>query len=83
MTNSFMLRQKIKSKGIRLSHLVNALHTSYAWLKKKIDGKKPFTNDEIFILGKTLNLNDDEIIAIFFADDVDNMTTDKKGGPHD
>ena len=71
MTNSFLLRKKIKSRGIRLAYIVEALNTSYAWLKKKIDGEKPFTNNEIYVLGKVLELTDEEMIAIFFAEDVD------------
>lgn len=75
MTNSTLLRLKIKNKGFRLSHLVCKLNTSYAWLKKKIDGEIPFKNDEILILSKILELTDSEIMDIFFADEVDKMTT--------
>ena len=37
MTNTALLEQIIKEKGIKKGKLVKALNTSYSWLKKKIN----------------------------------------------
>lgn len=71
MTNTALLEQIIKDKGIKKGKLVKALNTSYSWLKKKINNEKPFTADEMQILCEVLGIEDLELKErIFFAANV-------------
>lgn len=71
MTDTKLLRQKIKDSGLRMGFLVGKLDTSYGWLDKKIDGVVPFKAWEIQVLCEVLNITDlQEKENIFFAENV-------------
>lgn len=71
MTNTKLLRKKIKDSGLRVGFIVEKLDTSYGWLDKKIDGIVPFKAWEIQTLCEILNITDlQEKEDIFFANDV-------------
>ena len=71
MTNTKLLRQKIKDSGLRMGYIVEKLDTSYGWLDKKIEGTVPFKAWEIHVLCEILGITDlQEKEDIFFAIDV-------------
>ena len=39
MTNTALLKMKIKERGIKIGFLVEKLNTSYSWLNQKINNK--------------------------------------------
>jgi hypothetical protein len=76
MTNSVLLKNKIKESGLRLGFIVEKLGTSYAWFKKKLEGKKDFNAAEIQMLCEILNITDlEEKDRIFFAVNVEKSST--------
>lgn len=76
MTNSKLLKDKIKTSGIKIGFIAEKLGTSYGWLNKKISGKKPFKAYEIQILCDLLNITDlKEKDDIFFARNVEKSST--------
>ena len=82
MVNTQLLENIIKSKGIKKSKIVKTLNTSYDWLKKKMNNKVNFTADEMTKICNLLDIKDLELKErIFFADNVDNVSTyNKKEG---
>lgn len=71
MTNTALLEKIIKEKGVKKAKLVEALNTSYSWLKKKINNEKSFTADEMQKMCEVLGIEDLELKErIFFASDV-------------
>lgn len=76
MTNSALLKKKIKEKGVKLGFLVEKLNTSYRWLNKKINNEKDFTASEIDTLCEVLGIADlKEKERIFFAKNVEKSST--------
>ena len=75
MTNTETLKVKIKEKGLKKGFIAKELNLSYAWLKKRLDGKKDFTVNEMQILCRLLDLNAEEKKVIFFAEDVEEIST--------
>ena len=72
LTNSEMLKEKIKSKGLKLNFLASKLGLSRQGFKNKVDNINEFTASEIIVLCDVLmitNLKEKE--AIFFAKEVD------------
>lgn len=68
MTNSKLLKEKIKGSGLKIGHIAEKLGISYHWLKKKIEGEAAFKACEIQTLCSVLNITDlQEKEAIFFA----------------
>jgi hypothetical protein len=68
MTDTELLEQIIKDKGVKKGKLVEALDTSYKWLSKKINNEKSFKAYEIQILCDVLGIEDLELKnRIFFA----------------
>lgn len=71
MTNTSLLREKIDASGLKLGAIAEKMVISYSWLKKKIDGEKPFKAYEIQILCEVLGITDlEEKERIFFAENV-------------
>lgn len=71
MTNTVLLEQIIKEKGIKKAKIVEVLDISYSWMKKKINNKVDFKAVEIQKLCELLEINDLELKdRIFFAEDV-------------
>jgi hypothetical protein len=76
MTNTKLLKAKIKEKGVKKGFLVKALNTSYHWLGKKIENEKEFKASEIETLCEVLGITDnDERNEIFFAKNVEKSST--------
>lgn len=76
MTNSELLKQKIKESGLKLGFIVEKLNTSYAWFNKKLENKKDFNAAEIQMLCEILNItNLAEKDRIFFAKNVEKSST--------
>lgn len=68
MTDTELLEQIIKDKGVKKGKLVEALNTSYKWLNAKIKNEKPFKAYEIQIMCDVLGIEDLELRSrIFFA----------------
>lgn len=79
MTNSELLKEKIKQNGLKLGFIVEKLETSYAWFNKKLENEKEFTASEIQTLCDILNITDiAEKDRIFFAKNVEKTST-KRG----
>ena len=72
MTNSELLKQKIKESGLKLGFIVEKLGTSYAWFNKKLENGKEFNAVEIQKLCEILGITDlKEKERIFFAKNVE------------
>lgn len=73
MTNTKLLREKIDSKGLKLSFIAKAIGLkSRAGLMKKVNNETEFTAGEIKILCGLLGIVSwEETQAIFFAENVD------------
>lgn len=67
MTNTELLRQKIKDSGLKLSYIAYKLGLSYPSLSKKINGHMRFWQNEIVILAEILRLSDREVVDIFLS----------------
>lgn len=76
MTNSELLKLKIKESGLKLGFIVEKLNTSYAWFNKKLENEKDFNATEMQILCEILNITDlAEKDRIFFAKNVEKSST--------
>ena len=76
MTNSELLKLKIKESGLKLGFIVEKLNTSYAWFNKKLENQKDFTAAEIQMLCEILSITDlAEKDRIFFAVNVEESST--------
>ena len=76
MTDSAKLKEKIEKSGLKLGYIVKRLNTSYSWLNKKIENKRPFTAEEIQTLCSILKITSlKEKNEIFFAEDVEKNST--------
>lgn len=72
MTNTKLLKEKIKESGLKMGYLVEQLQTSYVWLNKKINNEVPFKACEIQSLCEILGIVDlKEKDRIFFAKNVE------------
>ena len=76
MTNSELLKLKIKESGLKLGFIVEKLNTSYAWFNKKLENEKDFNAAEIQMLCEILGITDlAEKERIFFAVNVEKSST--------
>ena len=76
MTNSELLKLKIKESGLKLGFIVDKLNTSYAWFNKKLENEKDFNAAEIQMLCEILSITDlAEKDRIFFAKNVEKSST--------
>lgn len=66
MFNERLFRSKVVLKGITLSQLAVLMGINEVTLHKKIK-RGTFYREEIWTIKHVLDLNDDDIIAIFFA----------------
>ncbi|MCI7631615.1 MAG: helix-turn-helix transcriptional regulator [Oscillospiraceae bacterium] len=67
MTDTELLRKKIKQSGYKIQFIAKKLGISYQGLLNKINNKSEFRAKEIQILHDLLNLTEDERVAIFFT----------------
>lgn len=75
MTDKMLLRAKIEESGYRLKFIAKKLGITYAGLLKKINNETEFKASEIQKLANMLKLDLKEKEEIFFAKDVDNIST--------
>ena len=72
MTDTKLLKDKIKSSGLKLGYIAEKCGLTRQGLYKKIIGKNQFTQNEIKILSDVLSIEPVvEMRSIFFASDVD------------
>ncbi len=75
MTNTELLRKKIDDSGYKLVFLAEKCGLTYNGLLKKLKGETEFKAPEMAVLKDQLNLDADDMEAIFFAGDVDKTST--------
>lgn len=67
MTNTSLLREKIKMSGYKMSFLADMLDIDPSTFSRKINNKAEFWESEMNILSKLLKMSATEKNAIFFA----------------
>ena len=67
LTNSKLLREKIKQSGYRISFIADKMGITYQAFLNKINNESEFKAREIQVLHDILKLSTDERDAIFFA----------------
>lgn len=75
MTDSTALKNKISESGFTITSLAKEMGMTRQGLSKKIHNGSSFWVDEMDIIGKKLKLSRKEQAKIFFACDVDKLTT--------
>ncbi len=80
MTDTELLRKKIKQSGYKIQFIAKKLGISYQGLLNKINNKSEFRAKEIQILHDLLNLTEDERVAIFLPASRQNAYNIKQGG---
>lgn len=75
MTNTKMLRDKIKDSGLQLRKICVLLGITYATLRSKINNDGEFTASEIQVLSNLLGLTKDETWQIFLTKNVSETNT--------
>ena len=71
MTNVKLLRDKITQSGYKMTFLADKCGLSTFGFQLKVDGKNEFKPSEINVLKELLNLTNQEVMSIFFAENVD------------
>ena len=67
MTNTELLREKIKSSGFRMGYIADKIGISYQCFLDKVNNKHEFRASEIQILYDLLGLTEADRVEIFFA----------------
>lgn len=75
MTDTVLLRDKIKESGYRLKFIAKKMGITYAGLLKKINNETEFKASEIQKISEMLDLSLYEKEKIFFAPKVDRIST--------
>lgn len=75
MTNTELLKEKIKSSGYRNAYLAECLGISLQAFLNKVNNKNDFKVPEMCVLSEMLKLNEEERDAVFFAKKVDETAT--------
>lgn len=68
MFNERLFRSKIVLNGLTLSKVSALIGINETTMQRKIKNHGSFTRDEIGHLGTVLNLSDDDLLEIFFAE---------------
>lgn len=71
LTNTALLEETIKNKGIKNSFLADRLGISAQGFLNKLHGKTEFKSSEMGEIATILNLGQAEFFAIFFSTVVD------------
>lgn len=71
MTNTQMLKSKMKSSGYRLRFIAQSINLSYPGFLNKVNNNAEFKASEMQGLTKLLKLSADEKERIFFANELD------------
>lgn len=77
MTNTAKLQAKMKENRFTIKTLANAISLSTTGLFNKVHNHREFFASEMQKISKLLNLTNDEIQEIFFANDVEFNSTNK------
>lgn len=80
MTNTELLKEKLRESGYKLLHVAAACGITYAGFLKKLNNETEFKASEIVALKKALRLTNAERDAIFFASNVEDLSTNRKVG---
>ena len=80
MTNTELLKEKLRESGYKLLHVAAACGITYAGFLKKLNNETEFKASEIVALKKALRLTNAERDAIFFASNVEDSSTSRKVG---
>ena len=67
MTNTELLRGRIKDKGLKLGFIAESCNITRAGLAKKLNNETDFRAGEINVLKNVLDLTNDEVVEIFFS----------------
>ena len=71
MIKSNLLIEKIDACGFKLVFVAKQLGISYQAFLKKLNNETEFKTSEVMILKEILHLTDDEVMEIFFGQNVD------------
>ena len=78
MTNSKLIRQTIKDRGLKISFVAKKMGLSPFGLQKKMDNQTEFKVSEVESFCNAVGgLSRDDMIQIFFAEEVDFTATSK------
>ena len=75
MTNRELLAACIKRSGLKKTYIAEAINKKPRTLSKKLAGSQDFTETEMQILARILQLSTEERVAIFFAEGVAKTAT--------
>ena len=76
MTNSNLIRQTIKDRGLKIKFVAEKMGLSHYGLQKKMDNLTEFKVSEVQAFCDAVGgLARDDMIRIFFADEVDYPAT--------
>lgn len=70
MTNKQLLKASMVAKGFTNDMMAAELGISRQSFSYKINGKRPFTHNEISKMAHVLAMTPDQMMLIFFAEDV-------------
>lgn len=74
MTNTLKLKGKIMEKGMTIQSLADEMNITSVALSSKINNKSEFRVSEINTIVAKLQLSNQEILSIFFAQESDCKT---------
>lgn len=74
--NNELLREVIKDSGVKVTALADKIGISRQSLTMKINGERSFDQGEIMAIKTNLHLTDEQLMQIFFNDDVDRLPTE-------
>lgn len=67
MTNTALLREKIKNSGVKVTFIASQLGITYMAFTNRMNGKVEFRMNEVRKIAELLHLTQDEVQQIFFA----------------
>lgn len=73
--NLDLLEEKIKESGMKRVAIAGKMQLTPAGLANKLKGKRDFSATEIKGIAAAINLTGEDILNIFFADNVGEMPT--------
>ncbi len=82
MTDTKKLQGKMREKGLTIKSLATMIGISDTGLFNKIHNRKEFLVSEVLAIARILCLSDEDVQKIFFANNVELKSTNKKGGDH-
>ena len=77
MTDEKKLREVIKNSGYRMNHVAKMINLTYQGFLNKLTNKTEFTIPEMQNLCNLLNISAEDREIIFFANEVDETSSNK------